>query len=676
MRLYKWLQRRLVGIHGADALMFLFLVGAVILLAAGGVALSRFAADNLARSLAQLVGDAEATSNAWAKDLAARTDDFPAMIVGLPPSEATKSALGRAMQIGRVYRFKIWNRTGDLVFTSDEMGPPAQAQTLAKGRGQRVAAGILSGSMFIATARGVPPRDPAYFSDVYWPIMRGDAVLGIVEVYIDQTEEHRLYDRTFLKVQGIAVLLVLLAGALPGAMVYFKVKAQRSAEGRATFLATHDPLTGIANRSRLAETARVAMALAQQTNSYVALLLLDIGRFKEINDSFGHAVGDRLLRAFAIRLGESVHGDDMAARLGGDVFAVLQIGTAQPERARVLAERLIQKMSIPFEIDGQQLLCRVSIGVAIGPSDSDNADVLLQHAETALYRAKAEGRDAARFFELGMDAAMRQRHQLEGELRRALTDKAFRLNYQPIYSFHDGMLVGFEALLRWPLGRPVKHPVEFIPIAEETGLIVEIGAWVLQTACAAAASWGRPLALAVNLSPVQFRRGDIVATVLEALSTSGLAPQRLELEVTEGVLIGDIDRVLEQLVRLRSLGVAISLDDFGTGYSSLSYLWRFPFDKVKIDQSFVTGMNVDPKAAAIVNTILGLSRTLNLSVTAEGVEAEDQVRALNKLSCNQAQGFLLGRPMSAAAASELVKANAAAPAMLSPEYVASYTSPH
>ena len=278
MWLYKWLQRRLVGIHGADALMFLFLVGAVILLAAGGVALSRFAADNLARSLAQLVGDAEATSNAWAKDLAARTDDFPAMIVGLPPSEATKSALGRAMQIGRVYRFKIWNRTGDLVFTSDEMGPPAQAQTLAKGRGQRVAAGILSGSMFIATARGVPPRDPAYFSDVYWPIMRGDAVLGIVEVYIDQTEEHGLYDRTFLKVQGIAVLLVLLAGALPGAMVYFKVKAQRSAEGRATFLATHDPLTGIANRSRLAETARVAMALAQQTNSYVALLLLDIGR--------------------------------------------------------------------------------------------------------------------------------------------------------------------------------------------------------------------------------------------------------------------------------------------------------------------------------------------------------------------------------------------------------------
>ncbi len=506
--------------------------------------------------------------------------------------------------------------------------------------------------------------------------MRGDAVLGIVEVYIDQTEEHRLYDRTFLKVQGIAVLLVLLAGALPGAMVYFKLRAQRRAERRATFLATHDPLTGIANRSTLAETARVALALAQQTDSSVALLLLGIDRFKEINDSFGHGVGDRLLHAFATRLGESIHADDMAARLGGDVFAVLKIGMAQPENARVLAERLIHNMSIPFEIDGQQLLCNVSIGVAIGPNDSNNADVLLQHAEIALYRAKAEGRNAIRFFELGMDADMRRRHDLENELRRALTDKAFRLDYQPIYDFHNGMLVGFEALLRWPLGWPVKHPVEFIPIAEETGIIVEIGAWVLQTACAAAASWDRPLALAVNLSPVQFRRGDIVATVLEALSASGLAPQRLELEVTEGVLIGDIDGALEQLVRLRSHGVANSLDDIGTGYSSLSYLWRFPFDKVKIDQSFVKGMNVDPKAAAIVNTILGLSHTLNLSVTAEGVEAEDQAIALNRLNCNQAQGFLLGRPMSTAAASELVKANAAAPAMLSPEYVASYTSPH
>ncbi len=675
MWLYSWLQRRIVGIHGADALMYLFLIAAVILLAAGGVALSRFAADNLARSLAQLVGDAEATSNAWAKDLAARTDDLPAMIVGLPPSEPTKMALGRAMQIGRVYRFKIWNRTGGLVFISDGMAPPAQAQTLAKSRGQPVAAGILSGSMFIVTGRGVAPQDPSYYSDVFWPIMRNDAVLGVVEVYIDQTEEHGLYDRTFLKVQGIAVLLVLLAGALPGAMVYFRVKAQRSAEGRATFLATHDPLTGIANRSRFAETARVALALAQQTNSSVALLLLDIDRFKDINDSFGHGVGDRLLRAFTIRLGESIHAEDLAARLGGDVFAVLQISTAQPERARVLAERLIHKMSIPFEIDGRQLLCRISIGVAIGPGDSDNADVLLQHAEAALYRAKAEGRNAARFFELGMDADMRRRHHLENELRRALTDKAFRLDYQPIYNFYDGMLVGFEVLLRWPLGWPERHPVEFIPIAEETGLIVEIGAWVLRSACATAASWDRPLALAVNLSPVQFRRGDVVATVLEALSASGLEPQRLELEVTESVLIGDIDRVLEQLARLRSLGIAISLDDFGTGYSSLSYLWRFPFDKVKIDQSFVMGMNVDPKAAAIVNTILGLSRTLNLSVTAEGVESEDQASALRKLSCNQAQGFLLGRPMSAAAASELVKANAAAPAMLSPEQVASYTSP-
>ncbi len=667
---YKWLKRQLCRIHGADALMFLSLIGAVILLAAGGVALNRFAVDNLARSLARLVGDAEATSNAWAKDLAARTDDLPAMMVGVPPSGPTMTALRKAMQVGGVYRFKIWNRTGDLVFISDDPAPPAQVQTLARSHGQPVAASILSGSMFIVMGRGIPPQDPSYFSDVYWPIIRDNAILGIVEVYVDQTEKQILYDSTFLKVEGIAALLVLLAGALPGAMVYLKAKAHRRAEGRATFLAMHDPLTGIANRSRLAETARVALALAQQTNSCVALLLLDIDRFKEINDSFGHGVGDGLLRAFAIRLGESIGAEDLAARLGGDEFAVLQIGMAQPERARALAERLIDKMSMPFEIDGQQLLCSVSIGVAIWPSDSDNADVLLQHADTALFRAKAEGRNAVRFFALGMDANMRQRHHLEKEMRRALTDRAFHLNYQPIYNFHDGMLVGFEALLRWPLGWPVQHPVEFIPIAEETGLIVEIGARVLQTACAIAASWDRPLSLAVNLSPIQFRRGDIVATVLQALRASGLAPQRLELEITEGVLVGDTEYVLEQLVRLRSLGVTISLDDFGTGYSSLNYLWRFPFDTIKIDRSFVAGMNVDPKAAAIVNTILGLGRTLDLSVTAEGVETEDQACALNRLGCNKAQGFLLGRPMPAEAASELVKANAAAPAMLSPGYAA------
>ena len=644
--------------------MFLSLIGAVILLAAGGVALDRFVADHLARA------NAEATSRAWADDLMVRIDDLPAMIAGALPSAPTKTLLSHAMRVGGVYRFEIWNRSGDLAFTSDGMGAPSTAQTLAGRHGPAVAADILSGSRLTKVGPGMPPQDPSYFSETYLPVMRDGAVLSVLEVYVDQTKERILYCRTFFIAEATVALLVLLAGALPGAMVYRKVKAQRSAEGRVTFLEMHDPLTGIANRSGLTKRSLGALAMARRTKSYLAVLLLDICHFKEINDSFGHDVGDKLLRAIAIRLGESIRAEDLVARVGGDEFAILQIGIARPERTRILADRLIEIMSTPFHIDGRQLQCSVNIGVAIGPNNSDGWDVLLQQADTALSRAKAEGRNAAAFFALGMDAAMRQRSHLETELRRALTGKAFHLNYQPIYNFQDGSLVCFEALLRWPLGWPAHHPVEFIQIAEETGLIVEIGAWALQTACAAAASWDRPLALAVNLSPVQFRRGDIVATVQAALRVSGLAPQRLELEVTEGVLIEGTDRVLEQLVELRSLGVAISLDDFGTGYSSLSYLWRFPFDKIKIDRSFVMEMNVDPKATAIVSTILGLSRTLKLSVTAEGVETDDQARALNKLGCDQAQGFLLGRPMSTAAASELVKANAAAPAMLGSEDVA------
>jgi EAL domain-containing protein (putative c-di-GMP-specific phosphodiesterase class I) len=302
-----------------------------------------------------------------------------------------------------------------------------------------------------------------------------------------------------------------------------------------------------------------------------------------------------------------------------------------------------------------KLDCGASIGVAIAPPDASDWDALLGCADAALYKAKAEGRNTVSFYQAGMDAIFRERRRLETDLRRALDTNAFQLAYQPLFSFHDNRLLGFEALLRWPDGWAPQSPATFIPVAEESGLIVPIGAWVLRTACKTAAAWTKPLKVAVNLSQVQFRQGDIVATVKEALKISGLDPARLELEVTESIWIKNSDAVLEQLSRLRAMGISVALDDFGTGYSSLAYLWKFPFDVVKIDRSFVTAMTIDPKADAIVKTIVALGKTLFLTVTAEGVETSAQAQTLRSAGCDQVQGYLFGRPLSATSASALVQ---------------------
>jgi len=364
------------------------------------------------------------------------------------------------------------------------------------------------------------------------------------------------------------------------------------------------------------------------------------------------------LKVFASRLSAAIRAEDMVARFGGDEFVVLQVGLSQPGGAAHLADRLKGILDEPYDMGGLPVRCGASIGVAIAPTDAREWEALLSCADAALYKAKAEGRNTVCFFEAGMDAAIRERRIVEVELRRALDTGAFNLAYQPLYSFRDRSLLGFEALLRWPEGWDQKSPAAFIPVAEESGLIVPIGAWVLETACKTAASWTKPLRVSVNLSPVQFRYGDIVATVQKALTASGLDPARLELEVTESLWIQNTDAVLDQLARLRSIGVSIALDDFGTGYSSLSYLWKFPFDTVKIDRSFVMEMELDPKAGAIINTIVALGRTLGLVVTAEGVETPTQAQALAEAGCDQAQGYWFGRPLSITSASKLIDSSA------------------
>jgi len=431
------------------------------------------------------------------------------------------------------------------------------------------------------------------------------------------------------------------------------VTERKLVEERMAYMAHHDALTDLPNRVAFSEHLTRTLEAAKEASESFAVLSLDLDRFKEVNDVFGHSIGDELLRAFTRRL-RLLADDGFLARIGGDEFTLVTANGPQPALAEALAERLHTVVTDDFEIEGQRLRIGISVGVAVFPTDGADATTLLNNADAALYRAKAEGRGKTRFFEVEMDNLLRERRAMQHELSTAVARGEFRLHYQP-QAIIGGDVIGLEALLRWhnPHRGPVS-PAIFIPLAEESGLIMQIGEWVLREACREAASWPRPLQIAVNLSPIQFRHGDLAGLVHSVLLETGLAPGRLELEITEGVLIEDFARGLSILRRLKNLGVRIAMDDFGTGYSSLSYLQSFPFDKIKIDQSFISNLKSNPQAAAIVCAVIGLARGLDLPVLAEGVETEDQLAFLSREACDEVQGYLIGRPRPIEDYAELV----------------------
>ncbi|MBO1081572.1 EAL domain-containing protein [Roseomonas haemaphysalidis] len=421
-------------------------------------------------------------------------------------------------------------------------------------------------------------------------------------------------------------------------------------------LAARDPLTGLTNRRGLQAELSRQLGPGMAGAVPLSVISLDLDRFKEVNDTLGHAVGDALLVKVAERLRNATRGTDLVARLGGDEFVVLQSRPGQPGAAEALATRLVDLLGRTYVVLGHAVNIGASIGIARAPDDAAEPDILLQRADMALYRAKAEGRGTFRFFQDSMDVAMQARRQLEIDLRRAVALKQFDLAYQPQVDLPSSRLLGFEALLRWrdPVRGPVS-PAEFIPLAEEIGLIAPIGEWVLRTACLQAAGWPAPLSIAVNISPVQFRGNRLVAVVGAALAASGLEPSRLELEITEGALMDSSAPVLEALHALRGMGVRISMDDFGTGYSSLSYLRKFPFDKIKIDQSFVRGADADAEAGAIIRAVAALGASLGMRTVAEGVETPQQLSRIQGAGCDAVQGYLTGRPMPAADAGALAR---------------------
>ncbi|MCJ2049337.1 putative bifunctional diguanylate cyclase/phosphodiesterase, partial [Methylobacterium sp. J-070] len=423
------------------------------------------------------------------------------------------------------------------------------------------------------------------------------------------------------------------------------ISARKAAEGQIAHMARHDGLTDLPNRALFYERLEGRLADLSTDDGSCAVLCLDLDHFKAVNDSLGHLAGDALLRAVAHRIRVVLRAEDTVARLGGDEFAVLMRKVGDLRRVEALAERLIDAVRAPVSFGEQQMQVGLSIGIALAPAHGVDGETLFKRADLALYRAKAEGRNTYRVFEPAMDEVVAERRDLERDLRHAIEGGELTLYYQPQVTTSGGDLVGFEALVRWMHPeRGLVPPNAFIPLAEETGLILALGEWVLRAACREAARWERPLKVAVNLSPHQFQQADLAERVLAILTETGLSPMRLELEITETVIINDMARALGILRRLKALGISIAMDDFGTGYSSLATLQAFPFDKIKIDRSFVGHVEGSPQAAVIVRAVLGLGRSLGMSVVAEGVETEEQMRFLAAEACDEAQGYLIGRP--------------------------------
>lgn len=524
-----------------------------------------------------------------------------------------------------------------------------------------IGAGILCSSVALRDVRGAQPllrklRDAGWLSaGIVLLHFTGMSALSI-QPAPEEASGGLLIGSPLLATIITATSVLILALSLFGSIVdqYLSRMLARE-ESSLHHLAHHDTLTGLPNRLQCHERLAEMAGMASGGETSVAVLCLDLDRFKQVNDLLGHRAGDQLLVQVAARLQSLVRQADMVARIGGDEFVIALAQATSAATAGALARRIVEALGEPFWLDGQQVSIGASVGLALGPADGATGADLLRNADTALYQAKKDGRGLYRFFETAMDERLRYRQSLELDLRQGIHEGHLELHYQPLLDVQSKNVTGFEALVRWrhPT-RGLVPPNEFIPLAEETGLILPLGRWVLRTACREAASWNLPLRVAVNVSPVQFRQPELAATVLSILSETGLPPNRLEIEVTESVLIRHADQAVETLEELRSHGVNISLDDFGTGYSSLSYLRRFPFNKIKLDRSFIQALGEDEEAAVITRAIVALGRSLKLVVTAEGVETSEQFQFLEAEACDQIQGYLISRPLRASDVAQFV----------------------
>ena len=591
--------------------------------------------------------NATRTAEDWAQYLAANVKDLEQIAAGEMPSSASVAFFDATRQAGAVFRYTVFNRYGYSVLVSDrDKITPVDVSDFSALAAQS----IKSAQPIVDAKESSTAGEPAYFAEAYVPAMVDGRPIAIVAAYVNQTEERNSFYRTFLIAAMSLCGLTGLSFGIPAVAWYRRTREKQQADRRIQFLAHHDVLTGLANRVRMIERLEAALAVLPSTGGLVAVHFIDIDHFKQVNDTLGHDGGDFLLSIIGERLRALTRIEDMVARLGGDEFVVVQTGFATKMQTEEFAKRIATVLRAPAYFKEQEIVTTFTIGVAIAPADGVTAERLLKSADLALYAGKTAGRDCIRFFSPEMDEALQKRVALEKIIRDAVAHGGFVLHYQPVFEMDKKHLVGFEALVRLPgPDGTLIPPAMFIPLAEEMRLIDKIGGWVLHEACRTAKLWPGELTVAVNLSVAQFETGSIEQTVADALKQSGLDPHRLELEITESLLMTNNEATMATLRRLKNMGVSVVMDDFGTGYSSLSYLWKFPCDKIKIDRSFMesfakSGRDVE----TVVKTIIALGREMNMRVTVEGVETSDQVDFLYDAHADQVQGFYFGKPMSAA----------------------------
>jgi diguanylate cyclase (GGDEF)-like protein len=593
-----------------------------------------------------LYQSATADARSWAGFMAKSIADLEQIAAGELPSAASMSFFQWAQKSDQVFRYEIFNREGYSQLVADHN----QITLLALSDYSAAAASSgATGRPVVEVKEGHFPDLPSFYARAFVPVLVDQIPIAVVGAYVDQTQERDQVHNAFLTAAISLCLLSGLSFGVPAVALYRRTKEKQRGDRRIRFLAHHDALTGLTNRASLIEKLDKAFATLPLRGGRFAVHFIDLDRFKEVNDSLGHDGGDFLLKAVAERLRVVTRPEDVVARLGGDEFVVIQFHVDGENEAEEFAHRLSSALTMPTQFSKNAIVSTVSVGIALAPADGNNPERLLKSADLALYKSKADGRNCIRFFRPEMDAALLERIELENTIRHAVLHNLFELHYQPVFEISGPRLIGFEALIRLPAkDGTLIPPLVFIPAAEDLRLIDKIGAWVLREACRTAMLWPKDLKIAVNLSPAQFAASSVSAIVAAALKETGLEPHRLELEITETLLLGDTESVMAELRALKAIGVAIVMDDFGIGYSSLSYLWRFPFDKIKIDRSFMQGFDGSGHdAETVVKTIIRLGRELHMRVTVEGVETAEQAAFLEQVDGDQVQGFFFGRPIPA-----------------------------
>ena len=603
-----------------------------------------------------LYQDATSTARSWARFLAASVTDLEQIAGGEQPSAASMAFLQSARKSGEVFRYEVFNRDGfgQLVSDRDKVALVQSSEHDADA-----ARSAISGQPIVEVKEGRSGNQPDFFARAYVPIRVGNQTIAVVAAYVDETEHRANFHTTFLIASASLCVLMCLAFTVPAIAWYRRTEEKQRVDRRIRFLAHHDLLTGLTNRPSLIEQMGKDLAVLPARGKILAVHFIDYDRFKEVNDTLGHDGGDFLLKTIAQRLLAVIRVNDAVARLGGDEFVVVQNGITGKEEAELFARRLADALTVPVKYEDHDIFSTVSIGVSLAPENGDSPESLLKNADLALYKSKAEGRNCIRFFQPELDAELRARINLEKLIRDAVLYDRFELHYQPLFEMSDRRLVGFEALIRLPeADGTLMPPLAFIPAAEDMKVVDKIGKWALQEACRTAATWPEPLTVSVNLSPAQFLSGSVSDLVAATLKESGLGADRLELEITETLLLGNGEANMIELQKLKAMGVAIVMDDFGIGFSSLSYLWRFPFDKIKVDQSFMQCFgSARRNAQTVVKTIIALGHELNMRVAVEGVETAEQATFLDKVNGDQAQGFFFGRPVPASGVSATILAD-------------------